>query len=228
MKTHLSLRYERSDALPAHVDPADDVRTPEALVEHFVEASTERGDVVFDPFAGFGTTLAVAADRGRVPYGVEFEAERVVFVRERLGDRYADHVRRGSALDLEPDDLPPVDCCFTSPPFMAEGMTVNPFESYAGESSYADYLDDAREAFARVGRCLAPGGRVVVDVSNLKHDDRVTTLAWDLGTAVADELDFRGEVVVAWEGEGTPGREGAYGYGYDHSYCLVYGAPGGD
>jgi hypothetical protein len=38
----------------------DDVRFSEQLVEHFLQHFTQVGDVVFDPFAGFGTTLLVA------------------------------------------------------------------------------------------------------------------------------------------------------------------------
>ena len=60
---------------------------------------------------------------------------------------------------------------------------------------------------------MKAGGRLVVEVSNLKHDGRVTTLAWDLGSRLAAVFHFEGETVVAWD---------QYGYGYDHSYCLLY------
>jgi hypothetical protein len=77
-------------------------------------------------------------------------------------------------------------------------------------------------------------------VSNLKADDTVTTLAWDVADVLRDDprLDFQGEVVVGWEdaesgaetdagsetaeNAASPNREGTFGYGYDHSYCLVF------
>jgi DNA modification methylase len=45
----------------------DDVRFPETLVELLLREFTREGDVVLDPFAGFGTTLVVAERMGRVP-----------------------------------------------------------------------------------------------------------------------------------------------------------------
>jgi hypothetical protein len=67
---------------------------------------------------------------------------------------------------------------------------------------------------------------VLVDVVNMKHDGEVTTLAWDMVDAARESLHFDGEIVVTWEksaGEDTdPSRIGTYGYGYDHSYCLVF------
>ena len=60
---------------------------------------------------------------------------------------------------------------------------------------------------------LKPNGRVVIEVSNLKKHGIVTTLAWDIGKVVSDIFPFEGEIVVGWD---------RYGYGYDHSYCLVF------
>ncbi len=44
---------------------------PRALVEFFVKAFSDPGDVVFDPFLGSGTTLAAAHVLGRAGYGCE-------------------------------------------------------------------------------------------------------------------------------------------------------------
>ena len=44
---------------------------PRALVEFFVKAFSDPGDVVFDPFLGSGTTLAAAQVLERIGYGVE-------------------------------------------------------------------------------------------------------------------------------------------------------------
>jgi site-specific DNA-methyltransferase (adenine-specific) len=43
---------------------------PEALLERLIRALTERGDRVLDPYAGSGTTLAVAARLGRTFAGI--------------------------------------------------------------------------------------------------------------------------------------------------------------
>ena len=44
---------------------------PRALVEFFVKAFSDPGDVVFDPFLGSGTTMAAAHVLDRSGYGVE-------------------------------------------------------------------------------------------------------------------------------------------------------------
>ncbi len=54
---------------------------------------------------------------------------------------------------------------------------------------------------------------VVIEVANLKAPDGVTRLAWDIADVVSEVLHFEGEVVIGWD---------TYGYGYDHSYCLVF------
>jgi hypothetical protein len=218
MQTYLSLEYGHDDDLPA--GHANEVRTPPALVERFLEAYTEPGDAVVDVFAGYGTTLTVAEQMNRVPYGVEYEAERVEHIRDQLTT--PEHVRHGDVLDLDSSWFPACDCCFTSPPFMERTDHRNPFENYAGESSYDDYLDDVETAFADLESVMAPGGTVVVDVVNMNYEGRVTTLAWDIADRVGNVFEFDGEVVVTWEDSDNHDRNGEFGYDYDHSYCLVF------
>jgi hypothetical protein len=47
---------------------------PRALVEFFLLAFSDAGDVVFDPFMGSGTTMAAAALLDRAAYGCEISA----------------------------------------------------------------------------------------------------------------------------------------------------------
>jgi len=58
---------------------------PEGLVERIVHLASEPGDVVFDPFAGIGTTLAIAEALDRKPLGFELNEEYI--------DYYEKHVR---------------------------------------------------------------------------------------------------------------------------------------
>src|SRR5437764_703698 len=57
---------------------------PEAVLERIVRASSNPGDLVLDPFAGSGTTLAVAKRLGRRFLGVELSADYTGHIRERL------------------------------------------------------------------------------------------------------------------------------------------------
>lgn len=57
---------------------------PEAVLERIIRAATNEGDVVFDPFAGSGTTLAVAKKLNRKYLGVELSEQYADGVRKRL------------------------------------------------------------------------------------------------------------------------------------------------
>jgi DNA modification methylase len=58
---------------------------PLALLERIVRVSSNPGDLVLDPFAGSGTTLAAAKKLGRDYYGVELSDDYVERIRDRLG-----------------------------------------------------------------------------------------------------------------------------------------------
>jgi len=57
---------------------------PEQLLGRIIKVSTNPGDVVLDPFAGSGTTLAVAKKLGRRWIGFELSSKYVGKVDERL------------------------------------------------------------------------------------------------------------------------------------------------
>jgi len=57
---------------------------PEKLVEPCVLAGSKPGDVVMDPFAGSGTTLAVALRLGRNYLGIEGNPKYMKLIRERI------------------------------------------------------------------------------------------------------------------------------------------------
>lgn len=219
MRTHLSFEYTHDGELPP--GHTNEVRTPDALVERFLREYSAPGDRVLDVFAGYGTTLEVAERLGRIPYGIELEPDRVSYVRERLSD--PDRIRRGDVRSLDLSWIPACECCLTSPPFMERTDDRNPFENYAGESTYDEYLDDVETAFSRLDAVIDPGGHVIVDVANMKYEGRVTTLAWDVADRVSNTFHFDGEHVITWENpDETDDGTGAFGYGYDHSYCLVF------
>jgi site-specific DNA-methyltransferase (adenine-specific) len=70
---------------------------PEAVLERIVRASSNPGDLVLDPFAGSGTTLAVAHKLGRRWVGVELSSEYTQAIRQRLDRIDTEADRNGSA-----------------------------------------------------------------------------------------------------------------------------------
>jgi DNA modification methylase len=58
---------------------------PEALLERVIGALSDPGDLVLDPYAGIGTTLAVAARMRRDWIGIDCGDAAIRTIRERLG-----------------------------------------------------------------------------------------------------------------------------------------------
>ena len=58
---------------------------PEALLAQVIESSSERGDVVLDPFAGCGTSLVVAQELGRRWIGMDISPTAVDLMTRRMG-----------------------------------------------------------------------------------------------------------------------------------------------
>ncbi|MDT4940941.1 MAG: hypothetical protein QOJ34_1030, partial [Pseudonocardiales bacterium] len=80
------IRLSMADFEAEQLDEADDeVHFNEQLVRAVLEEFTAPGDRVLDPFAGFGTTLAVSDQLGRVAVGVELLPDRVEIIRKRVG-----------------------------------------------------------------------------------------------------------------------------------------------
>lgn len=58
---------------------------PEQLLERLIQACTDPGDWVLDPYVGSGTTAAVCARLGRPVIGIDANPAAVTIARERLG-----------------------------------------------------------------------------------------------------------------------------------------------
>ena len=58
---------------------------PEALIERIIKASSNRGDLVLDPFGGTFTTCAVAQRLGRRTIGIEMQPDYIKIGLRRLG-----------------------------------------------------------------------------------------------------------------------------------------------
>ena len=211
MKTHLHLTKSYSYPLPPEFQ-YHDVRMGSGLIEHFLKEFTKEGDLVLDPFAGFGTTLYAAEALGRVGYGVEYTEKKARFIQSRL--RHPERLIHGDSRLLTTYNLPRFDFCMTSPPYTNQQETDNPFTDYSELGyDYPSYLRDLRGIFEQVKHVLKPGAHVVVEVANIKSTSGVTTLAWDVGRELSQGFTFLGEVMICWD---------KYDFGYDHSYCLVF------
>ena len=80
------------DVPPVHVKPKERLgyptQKPEALLERIILASSNKGDVVLDPFCGCGTAVAVAERLGRQWIGIDVTHLAISLMKSRLHDTF--------------------------------------------------------------------------------------------------------------------------------------------
>ena len=189
---------------------SDDIHFTEALAESIILHTTDPGDVVLDPFAGYGTTLAVAERLGRRAIGVELLSEHIEIARGRMGANA--RLIRGDAQQLATLVDETVDLVFTSPPYMASvDHPENPLTGYTSDDGdYPTYLRELGSIFAQAATLLRAHGQVVVNVANpVAPDGRVTPLVSDISRVIAEHLTLLGITALRWD-EPPAGLAGDY------------------
>jgi hypothetical protein len=76
---------------------------PQALLERIIEASSNPGDIVLDPFCGCGTTIHAAQKLGRQWIGIDVTYLAINLIKRRLKDAFGDDVQyeeRGQPTDF--------------------------------------------------------------------------------------------------------------------------------
>ncbi|MEM9513693.1 MAG: site-specific DNA-methyltransferase [Actinomycetota bacterium] len=81
MRSGSVLRYQRPNSRGTKRHPNE---KPVLLLRELIESSSSLGDVVFDPFAGSGSTLVAAVLAGRRAIGIEVDENYVGVAVERL------------------------------------------------------------------------------------------------------------------------------------------------
>ena len=178
----------------------DDIHFTEALASSVIAHTTKPGDLVLDPFAGYGTTVAVAERMGRRAIGIELVREHLEIARRRTAGR--GRLILGDARELSRLVDEPVDLVFTSPPYMAgANHPQNPLAGYAtDDGDYTIYLGEMGAIFAQAATLLPPGGQIVVNVANvISTDGSVTPLASDLARVIDQHVPLLGITTLQWD-----------------------------
>ena len=133
MKTFIILKKENERELPKTFEGYDN-RMPESLVRYFLNLFSNEGDSVFDMFAGFGTTLIIAEEMNRIPFGIEYREEFCEYIRSILINKA--NIIHGDASKLNTYKLPIMDFSFTSPPYMCRDDEEFALTSYTTKGTY--------------------------------------------------------------------------------------------
>jgi hypothetical protein len=166
----------------------------------FIAAYSKPGDLVLDPFTGFGTTLVAAALENRRAAGFEVDATRAHKARERM-----------SRLHLPPPDLRVGDCATlaatlddvdlitTSVPYFACRAPIEGAQAQRYfDKDYATYLDQMRQTLKALKPCLKPEAYIVLMAENLRVGGHFVPLAWDLARLMAERFVMLDERVILY------------------------------
>lgn len=88
---------------------------PEGILERIIQASSDEGDAILDPFCGCGTTIAVAQRLKRKWIGIDITQAAIVVIKERIKTRFHGKVEYG--VIGEPTTIPDAEALAKQDPY---------------------------------------------------------------------------------------------------------------
>lgn len=167
----------------------DDNRFLESLVRYFLNKYTIKGDKIFDPFAGLGTTLIVSEKMQRIPYGIEIDERRYDYIKTNI--KHKKNIILGNSLELQKNKFPNFDFSITSPPY-------NPIdeENYlSGKGGYKGFIKDLGKIYSQLKKFMKKDAIIVIESANLKGK-RITPLPRDIKREISKIFKFEDEIIV--------------------------------
>lgn len=184
----------------------EDVHMLSSIVDDVILRYSDPGDTVFDPFAGFGTTLERSVSLGRKAFGVELLPERVQYASARVPDA---QIFEGDARELlrvlERSGVNPsewsADLVLTSPPYMTKNHhDADPLTAYErNDGDYARYLRELDLIAAQCARVISPGGFMVCNVADISHRGLTTHLVGDCTRLLTRHLTHVCTTEIVWD-----------------------------
>ena len=196
---------------------------PEALLERILNASSNEGDVVLDPFCGCGTAVVAAERLNRRWIGIDITHLAVTLIRHRLHDSFGEDLREYEVIG-EPKDLQSADSLALHDRYQFEWWALGLVDARpardrkkgadAGIDGYINFFDDTS----------GKPKRIVVQVkSGNVQRNQIATLKSDMEREKADLALF-----VTLKSPTEPMRQEAYGAGFytpeafpDHQFPKV-------
>ncbi|MDH6577344.1 DNA methyltransferase [Kitasatospora sp. MAP5-34] len=157
-------------------------------------------DLVFDPFAGWGTTLVAASVEGRRGFGIEVNAERAEDARRWLRDYPGQEMYCGDARK-PPLEAGSVDLVLCDLPYFGTNLDTDAMADgqFYALREYDDYLGALDEAFAAIALTMRPGANAVIAVQNRRIADRFVPLAWDAARVLGRHLTLGDERIHLYD-----------------------------
>jgi site-specific DNA-methyltransferase (adenine-specific) len=146
---------------------------PQALLERIIQASSNKGDWVLDPFCGCGTAIASAEKLSRKWIGIDITHIAIALIKKRILDHFPD-----AKFEVfgEPKSVEDAKTLFLQSPFQFESWAVSqlggqPYKSEGGGDTGIDgllYFKDYENNHHRIIIEVKGGGYNPKDVRALK------------------------------------------------------------
>jgi site-specific DNA-methyltransferase (adenine-specific) len=85
---------------------------PEALLERIIQASSDKGNIVLDPFFGCGTTIITANKLKRKWIGIDVTYLAINLIEKRLIDNFGDEIKNTYKIYGDPFDFASAQALF--------------------------------------------------------------------------------------------------------------------
>ena len=152
---------------------------PEALLERIINASSNEGDVVLDPFCGCGTAVAAAERLNRRWVGIDITHLAITLIRHRLHDAFGEELGPYEVIG-EPKDLLSAESLALHDRYQFEWWALGLVDARpardrkkgadAGIDGFINFFDDNSGKPKRIVVQVKSGGVQRNQVATLKSD----------------------------------------------------------
>lgn len=232
-------------------DPDHPAVFPVEIPHRLIKLFSFYGELVFDPFAGVGTTARAAIPLGRRVLCVDQNPRYVNAIKARCialsNGRPASELLtaiRGDSRSLSAVADESVGLVVTSPPYWNKADYGERASNLGGIANYQEFLSMTKQVFAECFRVLAPGRKLCIVTANVNQHTDHGLLTFPLAADFiiqARELGFVLVNEIVWSKDGTGGKWGSWGsqrpifgsYPYPpnflfknvHEYVLILAKP---
>jgi DNA modification methylase len=192
------------------------ISMPNEVSKKLIKLFSKKGDLVFDPFCGYGNILINAKKLGRNVFGMDINKNVVDYcIKRNL------NVINENSLSIGQIKLPKFNACITSPPF----FQLNTNDLHLGGDlslvkSYPDYLNKLSKIFIDLRKNLNKDKYLIIIVKNLSINKSFIPLAWDLIFNLRKKYTLCKELI--WVKSEKYYKKVNYRSNINHTYILVF------
>ena len=177
---------------------------PEELAERYIKFFSNKGDWVFDPFLGTGSSLITSSRLNRNGIGIELYEKYFKIAQKRIEFSNLDNSKnflfntdaRNISKIFKTYCLPEIDLCITSPPYWDQldqkdkrqksREEINLDTNYGEDTSdlggvhdYNIFLNELETIFNQIYDITKKNGHLIVITNNIYKNKKIWPLAFD-------------------------------------------------